>query len=69
MDYKVTPRLGEILKEKKMTQTQLAEITGISQAVISRFDKNRQHVDLQLVLISKALNVTMEELFHIEEVK
>ena len=69
MDYKVTPRLGEILKDRKMTQNDLAELTGISQAVISRFDKNRQHVDLQVVLIAKALGVNMEDLFHIEEIK
>lgn len=66
MKYKVTPRLGELLKINKLTQKQLSEMTGISQPVISRFDRNGQHLDIHLVTISKALNVSVEELFEIE---
>jgi transcriptional regulator with XRE-family HTH domain len=50
-----------------MTQSELAELTGISQAAISRFDKNGQHVDAYLVAISRSLNVSIEDLFEIEE--
>lgn len=63
--YYVTPRLGEILKEKKITQSKLAEMTGINQGTISRFDKNSQHLDVHLVSISRALDIQIEELFHI----
>jgi len=63
----VKPKLRELLKEKKLTQNQLADMTGIPQASISRFDKNSQHLDLHLVKIAKALNVSLEELFEIEE--
>ncbi|MED1863221.1 helix-turn-helix transcriptional regulator [Fictibacillus nanhaiensis] len=69
MNYIVNPRLSYILKEKGMTQMQLSELTGINQAVISRFDRNRQHMDLHLILISKALNVPIEDLFIIREIE
>jgi transcriptional regulator with XRE-family HTH domain len=68
MRYSVEPRLSTILKERKMTQNQLSEITGINQAAISRFDRNRQHTDLHLVAISKSLNISIEELFEITEI-
>jgi transcriptional regulator with XRE-family HTH domain len=68
MRYSVEPRLSAILKDRKMTQNQLSEITGINQAAISRFDRNRQHTDLHLVAISKSLNISIEELFEITEI-
>jgi putative transcriptional regulator len=64
--YTVKPRLGEILKERSMTQTQLAEMAKIPQSAISRFDKNAQHKDEHLIAISRALGITIEELFHVE---
>lgn len=69
MTYKVTPKLNKILKERNITQIQLAELIGegITQASISRFDRNKQHLDTHLVLISKALGLSIEDLFEIEE--
>jgi len=67
--YKIIPRLNEILKERKMTQIELSQLTGIPQGTISRFDRNKQHYDEHLVLISKALGITIEDLFHIEEME
>jgi transcriptional regulator with XRE-family HTH domain len=64
----VIPRLNEILKEREMTQLQLSKITGIPQGTISKFDRNRQHMDVHLVTISRKLNVPIEELFKISEV-
>ena len=64
--YNVTPRLGEILKERNLTQKQLADMTGISQPVISRFDRNGQHLDVHLVTISRALEISINDLFHLE---
>lgn len=69
MKYKITPRLNEILKERKMTQIELSQLTGIPQGTISRFDRNKQHYDEHLILISKALGISIEDLFHIEEVE
>ncbi|MEI7027172.1 helix-turn-helix domain-containing protein [Paenibacillus sp. y28] len=63
----VKPRLGEILKERDMTQTALAEKAGIPQAAISRFDKSGQHKDEHLFLIARALGLGVEELFEVED--
>lgn len=69
MNYIVTPKLMQILKERNLTQLQLAELSGVQQGTISRFDKNKQHMDIHLVMISKALNLQIEDLFEIEEEK
>lgn len=63
MKITVIPRLGEILKERNMTQTQLSELTGIPQGTISKFDKNKQHQDVHLFTISRELNIPIEDLF------
>lgn len=66
MEYVVTPKLMKILKERKLTQLQLSEMSGVNQSAISRFDKNKQHLDTHLVAISKALNISIEDLFEID---
>ncbi|MFW5433686.1 helix-turn-helix domain-containing protein [Paenibacillus apiarius] len=63
----VTPRLNEILKDRKLTQTELSEMSGVPQGSISRFDKNSRHEDVHLFAIARALNLKVEELFHIKE--
>lgn len=63
----IKPRLRELLKERGLTQGQLSEMTGIPQASISRFDKNEQHLDWHLFSIAKALGISVEKLFEIEE--
>ncbi|MFF3021201.1 helix-turn-helix domain-containing protein [Gottfriedia sp. NPDC057948] len=65
--YIVKPKLSKILKERDITQTKLSEMTGVPQSAISRFDTNKQHMDTHLVSISKALNLTIEELFEVEK--
>lgn len=66
---KVTPRLGKVLKERGMTQVKLSELTGIPQGNISRFDKLESHKDTHTVLISRALDISIEDLFEIELVQ
>ncbi|AWB45305.1 transcriptional regulator [Paenibacillus sp. CAA11] len=63
----VTPCLGEILKERGITQTQLSQMSGVPQGSISRFDKNTRHEDAHLFAISRVLNVSIEELFTLRE--
>ncbi|MFD0715299.1 helix-turn-helix domain-containing protein [Paenibacillus sp. GCM10027626] len=63
---KVTPRLSEILKERGLTQMWLSQETGVPQGSLSRFDKNDRHVDVHVVAIMTALNITYDELFAIE---
>jgi len=59
------PKLAKVLKEKGITQTQLAELTGINQASISRFDRNTQRKDDHLFTISHALGLKAEDLFEL----
>jgi transcriptional regulator with XRE-family HTH domain len=65
----VKPKLLEILKERGLTQMDLAGKAGIPQAAVSRFDKSMQHSDEHLFRISKALELKIEELFEIVEQK
>lgn len=67
MSYIVIPKLNKILKERNMTQTELSQLTGIPQGTISKFDRNRQHMDIHLVIISRALGISIEDLFDIKE--
>ncbi|MBD8137362.1 helix-turn-helix transcriptional regulator [Bacillus sp. CFBP 13597] len=66
---KVTPRLGKVLKERGMTQVKLSELTGIPQGNISWFDKLESHKDTHTILISRALDISIEDLFEIELVQ
>lgn len=66
---KARPRLGEVLKELKMTQMELSTISGVTQGSISRFDKQSSHDDSHLVSILKALDISIDELFRIETQK
>lgn len=65
MTFQVVPILNKRLKERNLTQTQLSNLTGIGQGTISRFDRNSQHRDEHLFLISKALGLKIEDLFEV----
>lgn len=59
----VKPRLYSIIKERGITQTELSELAGVSQATISRFDKNEKFHAVHLFSIAKALDLKIEDLF------
>jgi len=63
----VKPRLGEILDERNMTQTQLSTLSGVPQGSISRFDKNSRHEDEHVFRIARALGIRVEDLFNVRE--
>lgn len=65
---KVTPNLERARKDAGLTQVELAEKSGVPQAAISRFDKSAQGSYANLIALARALNVTVESLFTIEEV-
>lgn len=67
--YKATPRMNEIRKEKGLNGKELAALVGVTEPTISRFDSQKRYDIDVLVSVSKALGVTMEELFIIEENK
>lgn len=64
---KATPNLMNILRERGITQIQLSELSGVPQASISRFDKNSRHEASHLFSISRALGLTIEQLFVTDE--
>jgi putative transcriptional regulator len=66
MEYIVIPKLNKILTERKLTQTKLSEMSKVPQSAISRFDKNKQHLDTHLIAISRALNISIEDLFDVQ---
>lgn len=65
-DIVVKPKLLKILNDRNITQQELAEITGVPQGSISRFDRNERHAAKHLFLIAHALDVSIEDLFHVE---
>jgi len=57
-------RLKEVLKEKKVTGKQLADMVGVSQPAISEFVNNKSQPRPELLLkIAAALDVDLRELF------
>lgn len=62
----VTPRLSTILKERGFTHATFAELVGVPQPTISRFDKMSRHNSTNLFRIAQALDLRIEELFEIE---
>ncbi|MEH7320760.1 transcriptional regulator [Priestia megaterium] len=65
--FAVKPRLNDLMKERGLTQMKLSEMTGVPQSSISRFDRNTQHIDWHLFKIAKALEISIENLFEVEE--
>ncbi|MNN23927.1 Helix-turn-helix domain protein [compost metagenome] len=63
----VKPRLTEIREERGLTQLQLSEMSGVPQGSISRFDSNSRHEATHLFAIARALGISVEELFTVNE--
>lgn len=63
------PRLAEILKERGMTQQEFAEMIGLPQPNISRFDRATQHKDAYELLISHALGIKINDLYKVNITK
>lgn len=69
MIVRAVPQLNKLLKEKGWTQMKLSEKSGVPQGSISRFDKNTRHESSHLFSISRALGVSVEDLFELVEEK
>ncbi|MCY9026525.1 transcriptional regulator [Priestia megaterium] len=67
MNYDVKPRLGEILKERELRQKDLAKMSNLTEATISRFERQSRYEISTLVAISKALDLSIEDLFVIKK--
>lgn len=66
---KVTNRLPEILTARNMTQKELAERANLTPATISRFRKQDRFDIATLFAISRALGVSIEDLFDVTDDK
>lgn len=64
---KVSPNLMAILKQRGITQQELSNKSGVPQGSISRFDKNTRHEASHLFSIARALGVSIEQLFIVEQ--
>ena len=60
-------RIKELREALKMTQTELAEKSGISRGTISALEQNtvRETTTKTLVSIAKALDSTVDQLFYL----
>jgi transcriptional regulator with XRE-family HTH domain len=67
MKLTAKPKLNKILKERNLTQTIVAEISGVPQTTVSRFDRASLHTMSHVFAIAKALDLKAEDLFEITE--
>jgi DNA-binding XRE family transcriptional regulator len=65
----VKPILLKILKERDMTQNELAKISDVPQSAISRFDVSESHDFRNVFSIAKSLGLNIEDLFLVNEDK
>lgn len=72
MENNMTPvrlRLAELLRERKITQKELAEMTGLNEMTVSRIINGSVQIRFDTIdVLCKALAVTPGELFAREEV-
>ena len=60
--------LASLLRERRMTQTELAAESGLSPSVINEYVRKRHVPSLQAVInMSYALDVTVDDLIDFEE--
>ena len=72
MDLKkmIGARIGEIRKQKRMTQEELSGKMGVSPKYLSSIERGRENPTLNtLISLTESLNINMSELFDIIEVE
>lgn len=66
--YEFGDNLAKILKEYPMTQTELAEVTGLSRSTINNYILGKRMPSVDAILaISYAINCTTDELIDFME--
>lgn len=66
----VRNRLREILDERGIKQTWLAEKAGIDKSTIGNIIKNRFNTNVEVAIrIAKALNLIVEDIWKVEDEK
>lgn len=70
LEYVIAHNIIKLRKEKKITQKQLATVLKTQQSVISRIENADQNITIgNLKEIAKALNVSVLDIFQVEEIK
>jgi transcriptional regulator with XRE-family HTH domain len=61
------PMIRERRMEKHMTQTELANIVGIDQTQLSRYEKGKNYPGVEILLkLEEVLGCTLKDLYKIE---
>lgn len=62
-------RIPELRRERRLTQSELAERTGVRRETIARLERGQYNPSLKLAYdISKVLGASIEEIFQFVEV-
>lgn len=57
--------ISKLRKEKEMTQSELAELIGVTQETISKLENGKRNLDINTAQkIAIAFEVSLDELFH-----
>ena len=68
--YQFESRIHVCRATKRMTQQELADLTGVSRQTIMQLERNRYNPSMMLAYnISKVFDVTIEDLFDFSEVQ
>jgi transcriptional regulator with XRE-family HTH domain len=68
--YEIRCKIGDILKERDLTQYGLSDLSGVPQGSISRIiNGNKRYNYEHLTRIADALELTVPDLFEIERKK
>lgn len=68
--YQFESRIHVYRATKRMTQQELADLTGVSRQTIMQLERNRYNPSMMLAYsISKIFDVTIEDLFDFSEVE
>ncbi|MFT9848475.1 helix-turn-helix domain-containing protein [Aneurinibacillus sp. REN35] len=64
----IATRIAAFRKSKKMSQSELGQLTGLDQTLISRIERNQRKVTAdEITMFAKALGVSIAELLDEEE--
>lgn len=65
---RITYLIKEIREKQGLTLRDLSRKTGISNGYLSEIENNQKHPSFfNMVIIAKALNVKLEQLYHLEQ--
>jgi transcriptional regulator with XRE-family HTH domain len=63
-------RLAEIRQQKKLSQRDLAKITGISQRMIAHYETKASSIPIEkLAVMAKAMEISLDELVGLKDIK